>query len=181
MQEFGETRFSVDDYVIYGGNGVCLVEDICTLDGKGIDSSRIYYRLKPLYERGSMVYAPVDNLKNTLRELPNKEETLALMDEFADLETISFQNDKTLDNDYKAALQSYGCRELMQVMKTAFLRIKQRQDAKKKVVMVDEKYYNRAKELLFGELAVILHTTREGAEEYFKQHIDELGMESSIA
>lgn len=181
MQQKCDIRYQVNDYVIYGGNGVCVVEDICTLDGSGIDNSRVYYRLKPLYEKGSMVYAPVDNLKSTLRDLLSETETLALIDEFPEIEIIKFQNDKTLDMDYKNALRSYNGRELLRVMKTAFLRMRKRQEQNKKVVMVDEKYFHKAKELLFGEWAVVLHSTKEDVENLLKEHITEEDIITEIA
>lgn len=166
-----DIMYSVNDYVIYGGNGVCVVEDICTLDGNGIDDSRVYYRLKPLYEKGSMVYAPVDNLKSTLRDLLTEQEALVMMDEFPDIAIIEIKNEKTLEQEYRNALKSYSGRELMRVMKTAFLRMQKRIEQNKKVVMVDEKYYQKSKELLFGEWAVVLDRTREDMEVYFRENV----------
>lgn len=181
MHQKCDIQYQKNDYVIYGGNGVCIVEDICTMDGSGLDDSRVYYRLKPLYEKGSMVYAPVDNLKSTLRELLSESEIHNLMEEFPDIEPITFQNEKSIEMEYRNVLQSYKSRELMRVMKTAFMRMRKRQRENKKVVLVDEKYFHKSKELLFGEWAVILNSSKEDVESNFREQMIEESELSSIA
>ena len=52
--------FEKGDYVIYGNNGICRVQDITTLSISGIDKNRKYYLLKPVYASGSTVYTPVE-------------------------------------------------------------------------------------------------------------------------
>lgn len=182
MQHMDGIKYQVNDYVMYGGNGVCVVEDIRALEGSDPDTDRIYYQLRPLYEKGSKVYAPVDNLKSTLRALLSEVEIHELMAGFRNIEPIQFKNDKTIDMDYRSELQSYHGVALLRVMKTAFLRMKKRQAANKKNVMVDEKYFNKSKELLFGECAVVLQRTKEEVAEMFSgKMVHEEPMENAIA
>ena len=42
--------FSIGEYVICGNKGVCVVENITTLDINGVDKLRQYYILKPVYQ-----------------------------------------------------------------------------------------------------------------------------------
>ena len=51
--------FSVGEYVIYGYEGVCKVEEVGHPALSGLDRKREYYRLTPYY-RGGTIYAPVD-------------------------------------------------------------------------------------------------------------------------
>lgn len=41
--------FEKGAYVIYGSNGICIVQDITTLNLTGVDKNRKYYLLKPVY------------------------------------------------------------------------------------------------------------------------------------
>ena len=51
--------FRIGDWVIYGHEGVCRVEDIGHPSVPGLDPEREYYCLKPYYHAGT-IYAPVD-------------------------------------------------------------------------------------------------------------------------
>ena len=59
--------FEKGDYVIYGSNGICRVQDVTTLDIPGVDKNRKYYLLKPVYTSASTVYTPVDTEGTLLR------------------------------------------------------------------------------------------------------------------
>ena len=43
--------FKVGEYVVYGMNGVCRVEEIGPMPLSGMDSDKIYYTLLPLYTK----------------------------------------------------------------------------------------------------------------------------------
>lgn len=66
--------FTVGDYVVCGNNGICRVQDITTLNISGIDKSRKYYLLKPVFLSGSTVYIPVDTADEAMRKAMNKDE-----------------------------------------------------------------------------------------------------------
>ena len=58
--------FQKGEYVVSCSKGVCMVEDITTLNISGIDKEREYYILKPVYLSASTVYIPEDNLYGEL-------------------------------------------------------------------------------------------------------------------
>lgn len=64
--------FEIGEYVVYGMNGVCRVEEIGTMDLGGIDSDKLYYTLLPIYTKGSRVFTPVDNQKVIMRAIISK-------------------------------------------------------------------------------------------------------------
>ena len=72
--------FQKNDYVIYGSNGVCKIQDIGPLDMPGIPKERIYYTLVPYYTKDSQIFTPVDSnkvAKGTLTlSTPNKKATI---------------------------------------------------------------------------------------------------------
>ena len=51
--------FAQGDLVVYGGEGVCRVEGVGTPAATGIDKTKMYYTLAPLYRTGQ-VMTPVD-------------------------------------------------------------------------------------------------------------------------
>ena len=52
--------FSVNDYVVYGSEGVCRIEDIGRKDITGLDREKEYYTLVPVYKSGR-IYTPTDS------------------------------------------------------------------------------------------------------------------------
>ena len=52
--------YQIGDKIVYGGEGVCLVEAVGPLDIPGSSQERLYYTLAPLYRSGR-IYAPVDS------------------------------------------------------------------------------------------------------------------------
>ena len=45
--------FSIGEYVVYGVEGVCRVEEAGKLKVAGLDKNRAYYRLRPYYHDGT--------------------------------------------------------------------------------------------------------------------------------
>ena len=53
--------FHVGDYIVYGSNGICRVEEITHPDIAGIDEDKLYYVLVPEKTRDSRLFCPTDN------------------------------------------------------------------------------------------------------------------------
>ncbi len=50
QEQKGKQLFSVNDYVVYGSEGVCRVESIGKKDITGLDKEKEYYTLVPVYK-----------------------------------------------------------------------------------------------------------------------------------
>ena len=59
--------FEKGDYVVYGTKGVCQVEEITELAMKGTAEGKLYYVLRPCFQKGSTLFTPVDNEKTIIR------------------------------------------------------------------------------------------------------------------
>ena len=70
--------FQNGERVVCGSKGVCVVEEITTLDIAGVDKKREYYILKPLYLSSSTVYIPVDTAEGSMRKVLAHEEAESL-------------------------------------------------------------------------------------------------------
>ena len=67
--ERGGTMFAQGDLVVYGGEGVCRVEGVGTPATTGIDKTKMYYTLAPLYRTGQ-VMTPVDTTWHSRQKSP---------------------------------------------------------------------------------------------------------------
>ena len=155
--------FKVGEYVVYGMNGVCRVEEIGPMPLSGMDSDKIYYTLLPLYTKGSTVFTPVDNKKVKIRSVISKKQALELMDEMPDVEEIEVVDDKKRELAYKEALKSCDCRD------TVYKRKEERQAQGKKMSACDERYLKQAQDSLFGEFAISLRIEKNEVEDYMMQ------------
>ena len=75
--------FSVGEYIIYGVEGVCEVEEAGKLKVAGLDKNREYYRLRPYYHGGT-IYTPVDG-KAVMRPVLTRAELEGLLPRLPEL------------------------------------------------------------------------------------------------
>ncbi|MCM1186341.1 MAG: CarD family transcriptional regulator [Lachnoclostridium sp.] len=163
--------FEKGEYVVCGSKGVCLVEDITTLDISGVDKERQYYILKPVYVAGSTVYLPVDATRESIRRILSREEAKELIHVIPEIPLITITNDKLLEQEYRGCIRSNNCKEWIKIIKTIYLRKQKRIEAGRKVTAVDAKYFRLAEDNLYGELAVSLGMPREEVESYITGEI----------
>ncbi len=52
--------FQVNDHVVYGNYGICVVKAIGSLEMDSVVKDRLYYTLEPLYSEKNTIYTPVD-------------------------------------------------------------------------------------------------------------------------
>lgn len=164
--------FRKGDYVV-GTKGICVVEDITTLDISGVDKKRSYYILKPVYQSASTVYLPVDAAERTLRLALDHDRATQLIHEIPDTPVISIANDKLLEQEYKNMLHRNDCIGLVQILKTIYQRRQKRLAAGRKLTAVDARYCRMAEDNLYGELAIALEIPRDEVESTIARMLDE--------
>ena len=49
-----KSMFQIGDLILYGGTGVCQVTKITRPNIPGVDKTKLYYVLSPLYQDGSI-------------------------------------------------------------------------------------------------------------------------------
>lgn len=164
--------FGKGEYVVAGNKGVCLVDDITTLNISGIDKEREYYILKPVYVTGSTVYMPVDTAQDSMRKVLTKKEADALISGIPKIPLITTTNDKLLEQEYRGCMKTNCCEEWIRIIKTIYLRKQKRLEAGRKVTAVDAKYFRIAEDNLYGELAIALDIPRAQVATYITEEID---------
>lgn len=162
--------FEIGDYVVYGSKGVCKVVDISEMDLGG--SSRRYYFLEPVQDKGSKVYLPVDNQKAVIRPVMTREEALELIDEIPEVEDLQVPDERKREVSYKDAMRQCSSRVWVSIIKTLYNRKRERIALGKKITALDEKYLRAAENELYGELSVALNVSQEDAQKCVDKYIE---------
>lgn len=163
--------FEVEDYIIYGNNGVCKVVDIGPLKLDGIDKEKIFYTLEPVYAQG-MLFTPVDNYKVVMRKLISEEEAWELIDDIPNIEILWAENDKLGELKYKESMKKCDCREWIKIIKTLHFKQQERLSQGKKITNTDERYLHTAENHLYGELSLPLNIPKEKMEDLIMSRLE---------
>lgn len=164
--------FRIGDKIVYGSTGVCTVEDITTVNLRGVDKNRLYYILKPLYQDG-IIRTPVDNDKVFKRPVITRQEAEALVDMIPTVKASAYneKNLAQLRSHYQEYLGSFDCADLIELAMSIYAKKQDAVRQQKKFGITDERYLKRAEEMLFGELAVALEISREEVPNYITQRL----------
>lgn len=163
--------FEKGDYIIYETAGACQVKDIRTVDIDGISQDRLYYILEPLGERGGSIMTPVDSNKSFMRTVLTEDDVYRLIDEMRTIGQLWIEDEKQRKESYKAALKSCDCRVWISIIKSLELRRQNRTLQGKKLTEVDEHFFAKAKDFLYGEISVSLGISRDQVEEFIINRI----------
>lgn len=163
--------FEKGDYIVYGTKGVCQVEEITELDIKGTAERKIFYVLRPCFQKGSTIFTPVENGKIIMRAVMSRKEADALVEEISGIEVLQESSDKEREKQYREAIKSTDPRQWVRIIKTSYLRGQQRKAQGKKVTTLDERYFHAAEEQLHEELSIVLGVPKEEIRDYIGSRI----------
>lgn len=169
--------FKKGEYIVYGTTGVCMVKDITTMDREDVPKEKLYYVLEPARTTGGMIMTPVEGNKSIMRKVLTKEEAYELLDGIKTIDKLWVTDEKQRENKYKEALKTCDCREWIGIIKTLYLRKKDRMVRGKRLTEVDERYMKKAKENLQGELAITLGIPEGEVEQFI---LDRIGGEDEL-
>ena len=159
--------FQIGDYIVYGSNGICRVEEITHPDIAGSTPDKLYYVLVPEKTRDSRLFCPTDNNRVVLRSVITAEEAKALLEEVKEIEPLKIQSERQRDDTYKKAMKSCDLRQCVQMIKALLIRKEEREANGKKVTVTDERYMKLAEDGLYSELALAMGIDREEIKEKF--------------
>ncbi|ABX43025.1 CarD family transcriptional regulator [Lachnoclostridium phytofermentans] len=166
--------FQVGDYIIYGMNGVCVVENIGEIETKVVPKDRLYYTLRPYYSDRSTIFTPTDNLKVKMRSILTKDEAVSILNNIHNIDCSWDIDEKIREMEYKEAIRQCDCKQLLKIVKSLYFSRKAKLADGKKVPARDEKYYHMAEDSLYGELAVSLGLEIEETKELVLSKIEDL-------
>ena len=156
--------YRIGEYVIYGHDGVCRVEEIGALGHSGPDRERQYYRLTPKYHSGT-IFVPVEGTRIVMRPLITAEELEALLLGFPELpllEDIPAEG-RQAGEYYRKLLAKHSCSELLQLCKTLHVKQHAKTRSRSKINATDQRSWKTAEEMLLEEFAFVWSISPEEA------------------
>lgn len=147
-----------DEYVVYKRE-VCKIVDIKRKYLNNLD----YYVLEPINDKTLKIQVPVNN--SSIKPLMTKEEVENLIKKIPEIKIIE-TNDKLIEQEYKKCMKTETHEDLIKIIKTTYLRNKERLDNHKKIGDKDSTYFNQAEKYLYTEIAVVLDKSVEETKEY---------------
>lgn len=170
------TMYQVGEYVIYGGNGVCRVDAIGTLPIDSIDPSKTYYTLIPVFQTG-IIYAPTD-VPIKMRPIISAQEAWTLISKISASpdETALPADAKLIAAEYQSMLETYDCTNLFRLIRTIYAKNKEAIAQNRSYGQTDDRFMRRAKELLYGELAMALGISFDKVEDTITKAVEGHGV-----
>lgn len=144
-------------YIIYERD-VCIIEEVRKKYNKGID----YFILRPLNDKTLKISVPVTS--KMLRNVISFDEANELINNMKNIDVL--KDEKQMENEYKRLLDTRDLNDLVKIIKTTYLRNKERIDNKKKISEKDDNYFNKAEDYLYTELSVALNMKKSEVKKY---------------
>lgn len=110
-------------YIIYERD-VCIIEEVMKKYIKGID----YFILRSLNDKTLKISVPVTS--KMLRNVISFDEANELINNMKNIDVL--KDEKQMENEYKRLLDTRDLNDLVKIIKTTYLRNKERIDNKKK-------------------------------------------------
>lgn len=152
--------YSVGDYVVYKKD-VCNVKKI----KKNHLNNKDYYVLIPIDDESLIIDVPTDNRCGYIRDLINKDEIEAIIMSIPKIPVIECDT-KNIENEYKILLSSGKHEDLIKIVKTTYLRNKERVDNNKKTGDKDDMYFKKAEKYLYNEFGLVLGMNFDEVKKY---------------
>lgn len=164
-----KNMYSIGDKIIYGENGVCIVEKIAPLAMSGSEE-KLYYYLRPVIGTGDY-FAPVDT-SVFMRSVIGKEEAVALIQSIPEIEPAVCNDSRFnhVDAFYKEIFKKHTPEAMVSIIKGLHLRMAEKKTKSTRA----EATMKRAKEILHGELGAALGMDYKDVEEFITSQIGEL-------
>ena len=162
--------YKIDDVVVYRRN-VCRVVGQCKSDFTGEEC----YILEPYSasDGSTRMQVPVANKGGHLRNVITQEEIDHLISRFSTIECLE-NKPANMKSQYASLLKGDAPEDLVRIIKTSYLRNKERMESHKKLASIDGEYLLKAERYLFEEFAVAMHTSFEKAKSYFDTELNKL-------
>lgn len=146
--------FQKGQQVIYGGNGVCRIEEITERD-IGVLGVRQVYVIR--LASGLTSYVLVEsNVFMRALITPEEAEQVLLDYPSIDIRTFVGSNSKALSDQYRAIIARHDPREMLCLYKSLHSKVEQAQCAGKKPGAMDERFAAAALEQVAQELSIVL-------------------------
>ncbi len=156
--------FKIGQYLVYKKD-VCILKDIKEKEGI------TYYQLVPTNDETLKIEIKADT--EGLREVISKKDIDNLINSIPSIDVLDC-SDRLIELEYRNLISNGDKESLIKVIKTAYLRNKERLDHKKKLCEKDVNYLEKAENLLYNEFSVVLNLTIDEIRKYIMNIVEAL-------
>ena len=148
-------NFSVNDYVVYKGVGVCRVEagENKTFDGRSYED---YLKLVPLSGASSSYFVPVGTAGARLRKPMTADEVNEAIDNSGETEISLTPNTKIRRSEIDTILREGDCTHIISLIKTIYTHTENCRSSGRKVLVSDENALRLAENMIYPEFSFVL-------------------------
>lgn len=165
--------YTVGEYVVKSGDGLCRVDGVVELDLFRNNDKKPYYVLIPVAQPKSKIYASVEKAPQQVRKTISKADAIQLIEKIPQLEEVRIINDREREQEYRKAIQSSDLEVLIVMVKNMYHRRKMRIARGKKNTMMDERYFQLAEDRLYEELAFALNRDKEEMKQFIEMRMEQ--------
>lgn len=167
--------YKIGEFIIYGNDGVCEVENVGLLNMSGIDKDRYYYTLKPVNKSGK-IFTSVDT-GVFMRLISTCEEVQQLIELIPSIKGVECneKNTRLLQPYYEKFIKTHDCIDLLALISGFY----NKKTDGKKMGQIDEKYMRIAQGLIKDEFSAALGIPIEEVESYITEKISNSNMSYS--
>lgn len=162
--------YQVGDFIVKAANGICEVKDIVNPDFVD-DDKKLYYELQPLSDSKTVLYVSTDRDDGSMRAVITEEEAQNLIKMIPTIDEPWINNERERERNYKEAIKSNEPEKLIGIIKLIYQRKRARQEQGKKTTMVDKQYFDKAENLLYSELELVLKKSRDEIYDQIKNSV----------
>lgn len=166
--------FDIGEYVSYGINGMCNIEDIRPMQLSQSVEKMMYYILRPESNPKSTIFVPVNNQKlvSKMRELMTKDEINAMLVRMKD-RTLEWEKDVRFRTESFHEILSNGVNQDLILMIRCLHRKRQELvQLGKKLPARGSNTLKTAERLVEEEFAHVLHIKCEEVSDYIRDVLD---------
>ena len=147
--------FSVNDYVVYKGVGVCRIEAVenKTFDGEKYED---YFKLVPLGSGSSSYFVPAGMAGKRLRRPMTEEEVNEAIDNSVSGEITLGPNTRERRNAIEMILKEGDCTRIITLIKSIYNHTQSCRDNVRKVLVSDENALRMAENMIYPEFSFVL-------------------------
>lgn len=165
--------FRKGEYVIYGNNGICCIEEIgVPRDTPLGDSGKEYYTLAPgIFQWENLCAFGYEGIHAPDSDKGGSLEKLILQIPEIRAEEVIGQDVRALGERYKGCLDTHRCEDLVRLIKTVYRKEKRLEENGKKLAKTEREYSKLAKELLHREFSMALEVPYDEVESYITEKV----------
>ncbi len=163
--------FGKEEYVFYGSEGVCVIDDIVSSPFDDVKTDEEYYVLHSLHGSGSKLFIPVARAEALMRRLMSRAEIDSLIGSIDNLPLFSENSLKALKDRYGEAMRTGKPAEWVRVIKTVYDRVRNGRGNGRKVSDAEKAFSEDAKRYLYMEVSTVLGIPVESVSEYIQNRM----------